>query len=80
MLAVTGREVGYSQLSYRDTDTSMAGPNFHPLVQQKRLTTGQKEDDWPQLVGWLGGEAGARAWQGGWEGAGHAVGEASRKL
>lgn len=37
-------------LSYRDTDQSVAGPNFHPLIQQKRLVTGQRKGDTPQVV------------------------------
>lgn len=37
-------------LSYRDTDQSAAGPNFHPLIQQKRLVTGQRKGDTPQAV------------------------------
>lgn len=37
-------------LSYRDTDLSAAGPNFHPLIQQKRLVTGQRKGDVPQAV------------------------------
>lgn len=37
-------------LSYRDTDQSAAGPNFHPLIQQKRLVTGQRKGDTPQVV------------------------------
>ena len=39
-----------SGLSYRDTDQSAAGPNFHPLIQQKRLVTGQRKEDMPQVV------------------------------
>ncbi len=47
-------------LSYRDTDQSAAGPNFHPLIQQKRLVTGQRKGDKPQVVrpGQLGLEVG----------------------
>lgn len=37
-------------LSYRDTEQSAAGPNFHPLIQQKRLVTGQRKGDVPQAV------------------------------
>ncbi|PRW44956.1 croquemort-like mating [Chlorella sorokiniana] len=39
-----------SGLSYRDTDQSLAGPNFHPLIQQKRLVTGQRKGDMPQVI------------------------------
>lgn len=58
------RTVSFTQLSYRDTDVSAGGPNFHPLIQQKRLATGQAKDDFPQVVRLLGAQkwgAGCRA-------------------
>lgn len=41
-----------AELSYRDTDGGggAGGRFFHPLIQQKRLVTGQNKDDQPQTI------------------------------
>lgn len=49
---MTGQNVSYSMLSYRDTDVGA----YHPLILQKRLVTGAAKGDFPQGVsgGWAG--------------------------
>ncbi|KAL4418953.1 hypothetical protein ABPG77_001775 [Micractinium sp. CCAP 211/92] len=43
---VTGQNVSYGMLSYKDTDIG----TYHPLILQKRLVTGAAKGDFPQGI------------------------------
>lgn len=49
--AVVNASLSFGQLSYRDTDaTPASSARYHPLIQQKRLVTGQAKGSEAQAV------------------------------